>query len=114
MKTTLQSVTTGLLLFVTTILLAAGPDFGPTETLRKEVAKIVHSPELMKHGINEAIANIQFTVNEKNEVQVLDIETSYPFLEAFIEQRLTNRKLNTEGLTPNTVYTLAVLFQTEE
>ena len=68
----------------------------------------------MARGIYQASASIQFTVNEENEVQLLEVETLFPYLESFIEERLTSRKLTTEGLEPGTVYTLDILFQTEE
>lgn len=89
-------------------------DFGPTDALRKEVARLVQAPELTKYGIEGSKAIINFTLNQDNEMVVLNVIADNTYIEDFIHQRLNNVKVKTKGLDQFMSYNISILFRSEK
>lgn len=87
--------------------------YSPGKSLRKELVKMMDSPELSKNGIKDAEAEVRFLINEYNEVLVLSVKTDNPYLESFIKNRLDGQKVNTAEVDVFTKYNLKVSFASE-
>ena len=86
----------------------------PNSELRKEVVKLIKTPELSKKGIVETHAFINFTVNEDNEIIVLHVVSDSEFIREYVMQSLNKRKINAAGLEAHTEYNIKVAFRSEK
>jgi len=90
-----------------------GVDGSPNSELRKEVVKLIQAPELSKEGIAETFAFINFTVNERNEIVVLNVVSDSDYIREYIKQRLNKQKVDATGLEAFTEYNVKVAFRSE-
>ncbi len=86
----------------------------PQTQLRKEVAKLIHTPELSKNGIAETQAFINFTINEDNEIVVLNVIADNEYIKDYVTRSLNKRKINADGLEAFTEYNIKVAFRSEK
>ena len=82
--------------------------------LRKEVAKLVEAPALSKNGVAEAMAFINFTVNENYEIVVLNVVSEHEFIKEYITKSLNRQQVKIEGLQPYTEYNIKFEFRSEK
>ena len=114
MKTFRISIVLAFCLLATRFAFAAPAEVSPNSELRKEVARLIHAPELSKKGIAETYAFIHFTVNEDNEIVVLDVVSDSEYIREYIKQSLNNQKVGAEGLEAFTEYNMRVAFRSEK
>ena len=114
MKTFRISIVLALCFFATSFAFASPAAVTPTSELRKEVAKLIKTPELSKKGISETQAFINFTVNENHEIVVLKVICDNDFIKEYIKQSLNAQKVDAEGLEAFTEYNIRVAFRSEK
>ena len=92
----------------------ASPTITTNSELRKEVVKLIKTPELGKKGIAETHAFINFTINENNEIVVLNVVSDSEYIREYIENALNKQKVGTKGLDTFTEYNIKVAFRSEK
>ena len=114
MKTFRISIVLALCFFATSFAFASPTAINPNSELRKEVAKLIKTPELSKKGIAETQAVITFTVNENKEIVVLKVVCESEYITEYIQQSLNKQKVDADGLEAFTEYNLRVAFRSEK
>lgn len=73
------------------------PDEGINE-IRAHIIKLLGEPDMK--GIDEAEMQsiLHFTVNEKNQLVVLSVDTDHEFIDQYLKNRLNYRKVTTANL----------------
>ncbi|GLR15963.1 hypothetical protein [Portibacter lacus] len=87
---------------------ATTPIDNPTE-IRAEILKLVKSIDISDIEENYERTYIQFIVNSKNEIVVVNVSSSE--FEARIKSKLNYKKLKTENVEQNEIYTVPVVFK---
>ncbi|MCB0589213.1 MAG: hypothetical protein KDD06_28255 [Phaeodactylibacter sp.] len=101
--------------FFAASFVSAAPDTAVTHSeLRKEVAKLIKTPELGKKGIAETYAFIHFTVNENNEIVLLDVVSDSEYIREYITEALNKQKVDAKGLEAFTEYNIRFEFRSEK
>ena len=89
-------------------------DFGPTDKLRKEVALMVSDAKLSENGITTADVWINFTLNEKNQIVILDVDSESNYLESFVKERLESQEIRINSLVQNKEYNIKISFASQK
>ncbi len=89
-------------------------DVSPNSELRKEVAKLIKTPELSKKGIAETHAFINFMVNEDNEIVILNVVSDNDYIKEFVRESLNRKKVEADGLETFTEYNIKIAFRSEK
>ena len=79
--------------------------------LRAELMKMIQNPNLRQNGIAEANVQIQFTIGDKGEINIVKIDTESEYLTSFIKEKLDNQRINIEKIRKDKVYFLKVRFE---
>ena len=82
--------------------------------LRVTVATWLQAPDLQERGIDATTVYLKFTINEKNELVIKEIDTAEEFLIPFILERLQGKKIKKKMDDPETVYNITVSFVAEK
>jgi hypothetical protein len=82
--------------------------------LRREVSKMIDTPDLEAYGLTETMVFVNFTINENNEIIVLDVVSENDDIRETVFNSLNLRKVNTSGLEPEVNYTVKVAFRAEQ
>ena len=114
MKTFRISFILALCFFAASFTYATPTYEAPNSELRKEVVKLIKTPELSKKGIAETHAFINFTINEDNEIVVLNIVSDNEYIIGYIKESLDNQKVEAKGLTAFTEYNIKFSFRSEK
>ena len=96
-----------------TLLQAASPNVATNQMIRKEVTKMVQNPQLIKNGIQAGEVIINFTINDANELVLLDVASRHPYLEKFVKEKLDRQKVGIENLSTGEEYNIKISFQAE-
>ncbi len=95
-------------LFGTVASFANTPESNPSE-VRQEIAKLVSTIDVSDMETDMERVNLQFMVNSKNEIIVLNVsETSF---DSTIKSKLNYRKIKSDDVIKNQIYTVPVVFQ---
>lgn len=99
--------------FSTSIFANNGNEFDPVtyKNVRSEVVKYVQNPDLWEHNIEEAVVHIRFMINEKHELEVLNLKGDNEYIEDFVKERLHHQKLNTQNVPFNTPCNVKIVFR---
>ncbi|MCB0553076.1 MAG: hypothetical protein KDD02_05945 [Phaeodactylibacter sp.] len=114
MKTFRLSFLLMLCLLAGSATFANNPILDNKGELRKAVAKMIQAPELSKFGITETQAFVHFTLNEDNEIIVLEVVADNEYIREYITESLDHRKVNAPGVEAFTEYNIKVSFRTEK
>ncbi len=95
-------------LFGTVSSYASSPTTSPDE-IRKEILSLVKGMDLTAMQGNSERVQIQFLVNNNNEIVVLNISESD--FDSRLKDRLNNKKINSDGVVKNKIYSVPVVFQ---
>lgn len=114
MKTFQKFFALAIALSFTAVTFANNPAYGPTDKLRKEVARLVADVELSKNGISNADVWINFTFDENNKIVVLDVDTENTYLKTFIKEKLNDQKVKVNSLVQNQEYNIKISFASEK
>ena len=87
---------------------AITPADNPTE-IRQEIMDLVKSIDISDIKENYERTYIQFIVNSKNEIVVVNVSSSD--FEARIKSKLNYKKLKTKDVKQNEIYTVPVVFK---
>ncbi len=82
--------------------------------LRITVATWLQAPDLLEKGIDKTTVHLKFSINKKNELEIMEIDTEKEFLIPFILERLQGRKLKKKIEDHETVYNITVSFVAEK
>jgi len=82
-----------------------------TDSLRKEVTQLVSDADLWGNDIEEEEVIVRFTINKAGEVQLQDVVTENDYLKTYVNQKVNNRKVNTNGVPTETSYYLKINFK---
>jgi hypothetical protein len=99
-------------LFFSVNLNASNIDDGASK-LRKEVIAKVQNPELVKHGITEVKATIEFTLDETNKVKVSHVQSDNDYISKFVTERLDMEKLEVDNLPKGQAFMIDLIFRAE-
>ncbi|GAA4306493.1 hypothetical protein GCM10023163_31630 [Aestuariibaculum suncheonense] len=81
-------------------------DLPKTETITVEIQKILRDSNL---EFNEEVsANVYFTINNKNEIVVLSVDSDSDELEQFLKYKLNYCKIQAEGMSPGRKYLIPI------
>ena len=80
-------------------------------TLRTELVKMIQNPNLKENGIVKAEIQLQFTIGEKGEINVLKVNSESEYLNDFVRTKLNNQKINIDNINKEMVYYLVVKFE---
>jgi hypothetical protein len=80
-------------------------------TLRTELVKMIQNPNLRENGITEADVQIQFTIDQKGEIQIIKIDAENEYLSEFIRKKLDNQRIDIKNIRNDKVYYLQVKFE---
>lgn len=84
------------------------PASNPNE-IRLEIADLINTIDLSKMDTDVERVQIQFMVNAKNEIIVLNLtETDFDFT---IKNKLNYKKIKSDDVVKNTIYTVPVVFK---
>ncbi|MBD0832067.1 hypothetical protein [Aestuariibaculum sediminum] len=76
------------------------------ESISEEIQKILKNASI---EFNEEVsAKVYFTLNNKNEIVILSVESDSEQLEYFLKHKLNYYKLNTQGLYPGKKYLIPI------
>lgn len=114
MKTFQMFFALAIALSFTVTSFASNPDFGPTDKLRKEVARLVSDVQLNKNGISAAEVWINFTLDEDNKIVVLGVDTESTYLENFVKEKLEDKTIRINSLVQNKEYNIKISFSSEK
>ncbi len=79
--------------------------------VRSALSKMIQNPNLKDNGISEAELYLQFKIDEKGEIILMNINTDSDYLVAFAKEKLHHQKLDLVDVPPNSVYNLRVKFE---
>ncbi len=79
--------------------------------VRSALTKMIQNPNLKDNGISEAELFLQFKIDEKGEIILMNINTDSDYLVAFAKEKLHHQKIDLVDVPPNTVYNLKVKFE---
>ncbi|TXB67656.1 hypothetical protein [Phaeodactylibacter luteus] len=92
---------------------AKSPDsLTTTKELRKEVARLIDSPDLLSLGVQETFAFVHFEVSSSQEIIVKEVRAQTPEIAQQIRQNLHLHKVSSD-FTPGQCYNLKVSFVAE-
>ena len=98
--------------FLSTNLLAKDTtNYASKPDIRSELVEMIQNPNLKQNGIAEADVQIQFTIEERGNISILNVITENEYLATFIKEKLNNKKLNAKNVKKNLVYYLNVKFE---
>lgn len=89
------------------------PSAADTKEVRKEVVRLIQTPELAKNGIKSADVFIKFTVEDDGTINVLKVKTDNEYLKNFITEQLDEQQLDVKSATATTDYNIKIAFQSE-
>lgn len=98
----------------TTTSFANSNDFGPTDKLRKEVALMVSDAKLSENGISAADVWISFTLDQDNQIVLLDVDTESDYLKNFVQEKLEKQEIRVNRLVQNREYNIKISFASEK
>lgn len=87
------------------------PSTSVSQELRKEITQLVKSPKLDEGDRLDAMVN--FIINDDNEIVVLYVETDEDYIDSFIKSKLNYHRVKTDGVKPNSKYSIIIKFKTE-
>ncbi len=79
--------------------------------LRAELTKMIQHPNLKENGITEAEIQLRFTIDAKNTIQVLAVDSENEYLNEFVRKNLGNKRLNIQNIKKDKVYYLTIKFE---
>ncbi|HMQ46640.1 MAG TPA: hypothetical protein PKA00_03905 [Saprospiraceae bacterium] len=104
--------------FVICLLVGTTALASPTaisDYLRKEITRLIQSPELIKNGIDVELVNVQFIINEKGYLEITQVETDNGYLKGWIIESINHKKINLKAIeySLEAIYQISFLFRTE-
>ncbi|MCB0657471.1 MAG: hypothetical protein KDC57_15100 [Saprospiraceae bacterium] len=81
------------------------------ESLSKEIQNFLGEPNLQRMGVDDMTVKVQFVINSNHEVRVIEIRTENEQLKSYIENRLDNQKVKTEGISLQENYFIPLTFK---
>ncbi|NNC44899.1 MAG: hypothetical protein HKN99_03365 [Winogradskyella sp.] len=76
------------------------------ETVTEAIAELLKNPSFnVEQDVN---ATVLFTINKKNEMVVISVESTHKDVETFIKARLNYKKLSLSATTPSGMYKVPV------
>jgi len=79
--------------------------------LRAELIKMIQHPNLKENGISEAEIQIQFTIGQKGEIQLLKVDSENEYISEFVQKKLDNQRTSIKNVKKDKVYFLTVKFE---
>jgi hypothetical protein len=101
------------LLMTSTTFAYNGPDNTSFTALREALSKMVQNPELAKHQIEKASVAIEFTIDKKGAIQVLEMNSTSSYLRTYIEEQMNGQKLDSVNYVPGQKYVVRFTFELE-
>lgn len=100
--------------FATNLSAGTAPTANSSELVRKEVLRMIDTPELSKHGIYEQEVSVAFSIDQDGRIVLEEVATQDVYLKTFLEKSLNKRKIETQNLEVGAVYTITFLFLSEK
>jgi len=110
MKTAKISLALAFCLLCSAISFATPSDARKNQKLRKEVAKLIEAPKMQELGITTTHAFVNFSINEANEIVVLNVVAETEQIEQYVRKELNERKIRSVELEAGIEYNLRVTF----
>ena len=79
--------------------------------LRSQVVKLIQNPNLLDHGITEAVIDIKFKIDDEGEIVLQELSSEYNYLIEFIKHKLHHQKIEITDQGKNQVYYLRINFE---
>ncbi len=67
-----------------------------SEDMRDKIVELMETPDFGYTNIVDELATIEFVLNAKNEIVVIDVNTASQYLEDYIKIKLNYKKLDLE------------------
>ena len=78
--------------------------------LRSDVTYFVQNPKLKQNNILQEDVMISFTVNDKNRIEVTNVDAQSPYLKRFVKSKLDRQEVRTENTVKGRTYNIKVSF----
>ncbi|MGB5665677.1 MAG: hypothetical protein WBM53_02425 [Maribacter sp.] len=102
------------LVFVAAMLLATGNILAndsvkndPTKKLSTQIGELLEDNYLTEDQVS-LTAQVKFTLNEKDEIVVLSVDTEDERLESFVKSRLNYKKVDVDGSKEGKMFTVPI------
>lgn len=108
----MQTLTKSILalLFVGTLTFSANAkEVAPENNLKQELSSLMSGISLPEGENFEA--EVEFLVNEDNEIVIVSVDTEHEFLEDLIKYKLNYREVKSEAAVPNKVNKVKFTFK---
>lgn len=83
---------------------ASNPESKPASQVSLEIKELLKAPKLNFKENQEATALVMFTLNNNNEIVVVDVDSKVDQIESFVKARLNYKKLKTKTLLKGKIY----------
>ncbi len=77
---------------------AADVPKAPMEEVREKIIQLIEEPTWEDQSIDEMTSTLHFTINSRDELVVLTVETDYPFVDRFLKKRLNYQKVTSANV----------------
>jgi hypothetical protein len=101
------------LLMTSTAFAYNNPDRTTAITLRSALSKMVQNPELAKHQIEEATVALEFTIDQRGTIQILDVNSTNSYLCTYIMEQINGQQLTLVDYIPGQKYIVRFRFELE-
>ena len=86
----------------------SNPEKDSNQKLREQIAGLLEKPEIKLLEQTELQAKIEFTLNTKGEIVVLNVDSEREIIESYIKSRLNYKKVDSKTITKNKVYHISL------
>jgi L-cysteine desulfidase len=90
------------------------PESTVSKTLRNRVALMVDAPNMGALGIDETSVFVNFEINEKNEIKVIEVVSDDKHLSRHVFNSLNKQKVKIAGLPTDEAFNIKIVFRTEK
>ena len=101
-----------LSLCITSTALANDADKTVLDKLRDRIVTLVEKPNLEDLGIDYEELKVQFMINDRNEIVVIDTNTSNNVIDQYVKEKLNYQKVKENNVTSG-IYHVKITFQND-
>ena len=82
------------------------------DKLRDRIVKLVEKPDLEALGVEFEQLKVQFMINDRNEIVVIDTNTSNSIIDQYVKDKLNYQDVRENNITSG-IYHVKITFQNE-
>ncbi len=79
--------------------------------IKTELEKLVNTPNLAQHGLDQEDISISFRIDENKNITVMGMKSESSYLKKFVYNCLNNQTINLDNFQVNTTYKVKLKFE---